>query len=472
METNKSTERKEIEKKIKEQEWFGLLPNHTKGNLLSQPSDFLNLLLKQKVELVTTADMSDFTFGFNTITGKPIIRIPEFSATEIGVAKLNLLNLQPQEKMRFIIENRSLMERPLSYKKKKLIAKLLKKIGDLKLWELGALVEEKTRDIQLRIETGEVEMSYLPRMEISQKRELPQIILTNYLWLWQEICSNCKRAEFHGSISPLCFPDNIIRGNEEKPPISYQICYHPYGRKIVVSAIGPFSALKSVSSFPLDDPDRFEFWKRKWDHWPDANNFSSVGILQIAQRRERTKKPEILEYICPKCDGKGTDPETVTIYERRINSKGEFVCWRCDGVGWINKEDKGNPRNRFFDALKYIEKKGGVSANRSMLNELLPHTPIEVWHWSSLHYNWSGNTPVPLIRKVALPVSGMFLEIQQQIVREDPIYSGGDQMGVTDDVEVIPIKLTLKKNSTIEKPEEVEFQEEAKELIKKWEGKK
>lgn len=464
METNGSTEENEIKERIEEQNWFKILPKHTQKSLLKQSREYLALLLKQEIEIVTTKDEANFTFGYN-VEGKPIIHIPEFSATEIGVAKLNRLNLSSAEKMRFIIENISLMERPLSNKKKNLISKLLSDIGDKKLWDLGVAVEEKTRNIQLRIDSGLVEINYLPSLESAQA-ERSKIILRNYLWLWQEILSNCKRAEFHISVSSLCrTEDAIIRKENEKPPFLFQIHHSPYGRNTVVSAIGPFSALKIAISFPIDDPDRFEFWERKWDHWPDAENFTDFGHLQVMQRRDQAEKPEIFEYTCPKCNGEGTDSETSTEYRREINEKGDFVCWRCSGVGMINKNDDGNPVKRFFDALKYMEKREGISNYKSLLNDLLPHLDEEnarnIWIWSSVYYPFSRvDSPKPLIRKIALPVTGSYLEITQQIVREDPIWAQGDLMGVTDDVEVSPIEIRIRKMSEI-KEGRIEFQEEA-----------
>ena len=254
METNRSTERTRIEERIKEQKWFRLLPSYTKKNLLDLPESYLVLLLEQEVVIVTTSNESDFTFGYN-MEGKAVVRIPEFSASNIGVAKLLNLKLYPKEKIRFIIENISLLERPLSDKNKKRIKKLLEKIGEESLWELGSLVEEKLRDIQLRERTGRFITPCLPGLKVDRNEEArrPEIMLENHSWLWQQIAI-CGLVRMH--LFASLWKDNI-------PPIIYQIdC--DCNKSTVVEAIGPFSALKIAKSFPIDNPERYGFWSHRW----------------------------------------------------------------------------------------------------------------------------------------------------------------------------------------------------------------
>lgn len=463
MKTSKSTERKEIEEKIEGQKWFRLLPKYTRKNLLNQPSDFLALLLKQEAEIVTTKDETDFAFGYST-EGKPVIRIPEFSATSIGAAKLNKLKLQPYDKARFIIENINLMQRPLSNKKKNLIEKILKKIGDKNLWELGALLEEKTRDLQLRIETGRMEVPYLLGITVDRKKEAetPGIMLRNYLWLWKQIGINIKTAKFHRSVSSLYFSETI-RSEEEKSMKLYQVeC--ECGKMTTMFTIGPFSALKLASSFPIDDPERYRFWEHKYGCRTTADEFCyCYSSMFVRERTEKLKTPELLDEICPVCNGEGDDPKASQEYELINNITLGFKCPACKGVGKVTEKNK--EWINFHKALKDVQT--GIS-NQFILYALLPHLTKkdrrQVFDWRQVGEYYATQIN-PQTRIIAIPVPGKALVITQETNRLEEVYFPGDSFP---DKEIVltPLILEIKNIEDIPEPEKIEFCQEAEAFAK------
>ena len=463
MNTKKTQERIELEKRIQEKEWFKLLPKYTQRSLLDQPDEYLALLLKQENMVVTTGEEIGCGFGYNT-EKKPVIRMPVFSASVIGASKLNKLKIYPIDKARAILENVKLLEKPLSDKKKKLIAKILKKIGDKDLWDLGALIEEKTRQLQLEMETGRDKSPYLPGLALDREKEAETSVITlgNYLWLWQWINLNSKTAKFHRSVSPI-FYSEAVRTYDETPQRLYQIecgC----GKMTSVYAIGPFSALKLASSFPKDDPERYRFWDHKYGCRTTADEFCYCwSTMLVRERLERLKTPELLDELCPVCNGEGNDAAASHEHELRTNVTVGFKCPACKGIGKVTGDEKD--RIMFREALESV--RSGKS-NRGILFSLLLHLAKnkrdEVFDWSKAR-DYYVEKIEPQTRLIAIPVPGKVLVVTQETVRLEDVYCSGDRFP-DKETELTPLILEISNIEDIQEPGKIEFRKEAQAFIK------
>jgi len=160
------------------------------------------------------------------------------------------------EEARKVIDDRKLLEKPFSEETKNTILEMVERMSYREMWQFGSQIEEKIRDFQLSEKTGRttlIRFSWDKGKPVNKRKAAMRLWLTfsNLRFIWEALHEKCAMAKLPG-VSCL----------EKEPPVLYHVecgC----GKTTQVETVGPFSALKIVNSFPIDDFSRYGFWDHK-----------------------------------------------------------------------------------------------------------------------------------------------------------------------------------------------------------------